>query len=85
MELAVKDHEGCQVEGWLDVQRVAGNFHISVHADDFFLLKESQQEMAAAVRLNQQLLSETGHVSGLSLGVRFLGRRIQGSRVKPSS
>ena len=31
-------HEGCNVAGWLDVQRVAGNFHISVHAEDFLML-----------------------------------------------
>eukprot|EP01018_Ginkgo_biloba_P027157 Gb_22355 [translate_table: standard] len=28
---ALKDGEGCRVFGVLDVQRVAGNFHISVH------------------------------------------------------
>ena len=50
MEVAVKEHEGCNVAGWLEVQRVAGNFHISVHSQDFFLLRESQQEMAAALR-----------------------------------
>eukprot|EP00249_Psilotum_nudum_P011809 c23397_g1_i1 orf=807-1895(-) len=28
---ALQDHEGCRVYGVLDVQRVAGNFHISIH------------------------------------------------------
>ena len=32
MELAVNHHEGCNVYGSLNVQRVAGNFHISVHS-----------------------------------------------------
>lgn len=35
---AMDAHEGCNVAGWLDVQRVAGNFHISVHAEDFLML-----------------------------------------------
>ena len=30
--------EGCLVEGWLRVQRVAGNLHISVHMDDYIML-----------------------------------------------
>lgn len=28
---AMRDHEGCRVFGVLDVERVAGNFHISIH------------------------------------------------------
>lgn len=35
---AMDAHEGCNLAGWLDVQRVAGNFHISVHAEDFLML-----------------------------------------------
>ena len=54
MELAMKEHEGCNIAGWLEVQRVAGNFHVSVHSDDFFLLRESQEEMAAAIRARQE-------------------------------
>ncbi len=37
---AVDAHEGCNVKGWIDVQRVAGNFHISVHADNFMMLRK---------------------------------------------
>ena len=33
IELAMTEHEGCNVAGWLDVQRVAGNFHMSVHSE----------------------------------------------------
>ena len=32
MEQAMRDGEGCNIEGWLDVLRVAGNFHVSVHS-----------------------------------------------------
>lgn len=32
-------HEGCNVNGWIDVQRVAGNFHLSVHADHYFAMR----------------------------------------------
>ena len=32
MEQAMKDGEGCNIEGWLEVLRVAGNFHVSVHS-----------------------------------------------------
>ena len=31
--------EGCLVKGWLRVQRVAGNLHVSVHMDDFIMLE----------------------------------------------
>lgn len=32
-------HEGCNVNGWIEVQRVAGNFHLSVHADHYFAMR----------------------------------------------
>ncbi|PON36242.1 Endoplasmic reticulum vesicle transporter, C-terminal [Parasponia andersonii] len=34
---ALADREGCRVYGVLDVQRVAGNFHISVHGLNIFV------------------------------------------------
>lgn len=34
---ALKNGEGCRVYGLLDVQRVAGNFHISVHGLNIFV------------------------------------------------
>ena len=36
---AIEDKEGCNIWGWLDVQRVAGNFHLGVHASSYFMLK----------------------------------------------
>lgn len=35
---AMDAHEGCNIFGWLDLQRVAGNFRVSVHVEDFFAL-----------------------------------------------
>ncbi len=34
-------HEGCNIYGWLDLQRVAGNLRISVHIEDFFQLAKA--------------------------------------------
>ncbi|KAL9319502.1 hypothetical protein ACSQ67_011341 [Phaseolus vulgaris] len=34
---AIKNQEGCRVYGVLDVQRVAGNFHISVHGLNIYV------------------------------------------------
>ena len=33
-------HEGCHVLGWLDVRRVAGNFHFTIHSQNFMMLKQ---------------------------------------------
>ena len=40
MNSGVEAHEGCHIYGWLDVKRVAANFHISVHVDDYMLLAQ---------------------------------------------
>lgn len=63
---ALKDQEGCQIEGWLEVQRVAGNFHVSVSMEDFFMLEETQKEMAAALKQAQNH-SGPGHPIFLDL------------------
>jgi hypothetical protein len=36
---ALDANEGCHTWGWLDLQRVAGNFHLSVHASHFFAMR----------------------------------------------
>ena len=38
---AMDGHEGCNIYGWLDLQRVAGSFRISVHIEDFFQLAKA--------------------------------------------
>ncbi|XP_020395659.1 probable endoplasmic reticulum-Golgi intermediate compartment protein 3 [Zea mays] len=37
---ALGNGEGCRVYGMLDVQRVAGNFHISVHGLNIFVAEK---------------------------------------------
>lgn len=37
---AVDAHEGCILEGWLDLRKVAGNFKVSIHMDDYFMLRK---------------------------------------------
>ncbi|GBG66871.1 hypothetical protein CBR_g72627 [Chara braunii] len=37
---ALDEQEGCRVHGYLDVQRVAGNFHVSVHGMSYFVLSK---------------------------------------------
>jgi hypothetical protein len=34
----MEGHEGCNIYGWLDLQRLAGNFRISVRVEEFFML-----------------------------------------------
>ncbi len=34
---ALRRHEGCNIHGWLDVQRVAGNIHFAVRPEALFL------------------------------------------------
>ena len=38
---AMDGHEGCNIYGWLDLQRVAGSLRISVHIEDFFQLAKA--------------------------------------------
>ena len=38
MNKAFDAHEGCHIFGFIDVERIAGNFHISVHAEDYMML-----------------------------------------------
>ena len=35
---AMEGHEGSNIYGWLDLQRLAGNFRISVRVEEFFML-----------------------------------------------
>ncbi|CAL5218347.1 g7 [Coccomyxa viridis] len=47
---AMDGHEGCNIYGWLDLQRVAGSFRISVHIEDFFQLAKTQESIAQALQ-----------------------------------
>ncbi|XP_043698741.1 endoplasmic reticulum-Golgi intermediate compartment protein 3-like isoform X1 [Telopea speciosissima] len=62
---ALADGEGCRVFGVLDVQRVAGNFHISVHGLNIFV---AQQIFEGAIHVN---VSHVIH--DLSFGPKYPG------------
>jgi len=47
---ALKAGEGCQIDGHLEAQRVAGNLHVSVTMDDLYNLPETQAQMRAALK-----------------------------------
>lgn len=50
MNAALDEHEGCNIHGWLEVQRVAGNFHLSVHADHYFAMRSTQEEIQRVLK-----------------------------------
>ncbi|KAJ6801006.1 putative endoplasmic reticulum-Golgi intermediate compartment protein 3 [Iris pallida] len=62
---AMADGEGCRVYGTLDVQRVAGNFHISIHGLNIFV---AQQIFGGAANVN---VSHVIH--DLSFGPKYPG------------
>ncbi|XP_065015902.1 uncharacterized protein LOC135582508 [Musa acuminata AAA Group] len=62
---AMENGEGCRVFGVLDVQRVAGNFHVSVHGLNFFV---AQQIFDGAKNVN---VSHVIH--DLSFGPKYPG------------
>lgn len=62
MNSGVESHEGCHIYGWLDVKRVAANFHVSVHVDNYMLLAQTQKEIQ---RQLQQQLHDSGHGLGM--------------------
>ncbi|XP_042520723.1 endoplasmic reticulum-Golgi intermediate compartment protein 3-like [Macadamia integrifolia] len=62
---ALANGEGCRVFGVLDVQRVAGNFHISVHGLNIFV---AQQIFEGAIHVN---VSHVIH--DLSFGPKYPG------------
>ncbi|KAK6937145.1 Endoplasmic reticulum vesicle transporter, C-terminal [Dillenia turbinata] len=62
---ALANGEGCRVYGTLDVQRVAGNFHISVHALNIFV---AQMIFEGAMHVN---VSHVIH--DLSFGPKYPG------------
>ncbi|XP_050219276.1 uncharacterized protein LOC126669769 [Mercurialis annua] len=62
---ALANGEGCRVYGVLDVQRVAGNFHISVHGLNIFV---AQMIFEGAIHVNVSHL-----IHDLSFGPKYPG------------
>ncbi|PRW39153.1 endoplasmic reticulum-Golgi intermediate compartment 3 [Chlorella sorokiniana] len=56
---AIKRHEGCNIYGWLQVARVAGNIHFAVRPEALFLSKNAE-EIQEALRQRQVLLHGMG-------------------------
>lgn len=44
---AVMRHEGCNIFGWLEVQRVAGNIHFAVRPEAIIAVMESEEALQA--------------------------------------
>ncbi|KAG7670376.1 hypothetical protein Ndes2437A_g04899 [Nannochloris sp. 'desiccata'] len=44
---AVMRHEGCNIRGWLEVQRVAGNIHFAVRPEAIMAVSESEEALQA--------------------------------------
>eukprot|EP00899_Mesostigma_viride_P021692 jgi/Mesvir1/29524/Mv07019-RA.1 len=65
IERALAAAEGCRVHGHLDVERVAGNFHISVHSQSFYVLQQ--------VFPNVNLVNVTHYIHSVSFGPEFPG------------
>lgn len=62
----IDEQEGCLVYGHLLVQRVAGNFHISVHGHSFFVL---QQVFGTVSEVNV-----SHHIHRLGFGMEYPGQ-----------
>ncbi|GAQ85978.1 hypothetical protein KFL_002630210 [Klebsormidium nitens] len=60
IKAALANQEGCRVYGHLDVERVAGNFHISVHGQSYYVLG---QVFASASTVNV-----SHHIESVSFG-----------------
>ena len=48
---ALKRHEGCNIHGWLEVERVAGNIHFAVRPEALFLAMNAEEIMQVRVPL----------------------------------
>jgi hypothetical protein len=46
---AVKRHEGCNIYGWLEVARVAGNIHFAVRPEALFLSMKADEIIQVCV------------------------------------
>jgi hypothetical protein len=65
IKTALGNREGCRVYGFLDVERVAGNFHISVHGQSYYVLG---QVFASASTVNV-----SHHIESVSFGPQIPG------------
>lgn len=67
---AMDGHEGCNIYGWLDLQRVAGSLRISVHIEDFFQLAKA----SAALPVLLHAICSQAAVYSTMMYVAYIGR-----------
>lgn len=60
MNRGVESHEGCHIYGWLDVKRLAANFHISVHVDDYMLLAQVGHSRCCSIVVQKPCVNQRG-------------------------
>jgi len=63
---ALQNGEGCNIAGYLEVERVSGNFHVSTHSHSFHVLE-------AVLQNNHASLNVSHTVHSLSFGPPFPG------------
>ena len=63
---SLQSGEGCNIAGYLEVERVAGNFHVSTHSHSFHVLE-------AVLHNNHGSLNVSHTVHSLSFGPPFPG------------
>ena len=56
---AVMRHEGCNIFGWLDVQRVAGNVHFAVRPEAILAIAESDEALQSLFNRHIALHGDT--------------------------
>jgi hypothetical protein len=64
MQDAIIAHEGCQLYGSLPVPRVAGNFHLSVNAQSFHIMRQVRAHVAPHAARRRARASDSRHVDG---------------------
>jgi hypothetical protein len=65
---ALKRHEGCNIHGWLEVERVAGNIHFSVKPDALFLSMTTEGVKQVRVLLWRWCGCLVGHGAAVPCG-----------------
>lgn len=56
---AIHNHEGCNILGWLEVQRLAGNIHFAVRPSAMIALDEGEDIVRALMERHGELHGHT--------------------------
>ncbi|EFN54050.1 hypothetical protein CHLNCDRAFT_136126 [Chlorella variabilis] len=63
---ALKRHEGCNIHGWLEVQRVAGNVHFAVRPEALFLSMNAEAIMQLHPDASKLNISHANPLEGVA-------------------